>query len=59
MKFRDPINYLVHCTLTKTELNFEKWQLVFKVGKDLKEAINPDKAPKKAEADPKKTAKKK
>ena len=34
-------------------------RLVFKAGKDLKEAINPDKAPKKAEAAPKKTDKKK
>ena len=34
-------------------------RLVFKAGKDLKEAINPDKATKKAEADHKKTAKKK
>jgi DNA-binding protein HU-beta len=34
-------------------------RLVFKAGKDLKEAINPDKAQKKAEAAPKKTAKKK
>jgi hypothetical protein len=30
-----------------------------KAGKDLKEVINPDKAPKKTEAVPKKTAKKK
>ncbi len=34
-------------------------RLVFKVGKELKEAINPDKAQKKEEAAPKKTAKKK
>jgi DNA-binding protein HU-beta len=34
-------------------------RLVFKAGKELKEAINPDKAQKKAEAAPKKEAKKK
>jgi DNA-binding protein HU-beta len=34
-------------------------RLVFKAGKELKEAINPDKAPKKAEEAHKKTAKKK